>query len=151
MFDGIEWNQLEYVIELGPGTGRFTEELHQNLPTHCKVLVLELNSTFIPKLQERYGKRFEIIEGSADEFESLVAERGWPRIDLIVSGLPFTLPEPVKTNLFEAILRQTKKNTRYRWFTYFPRMMEPHYRDFDFDKVRTIYWNIPPLHVYRVN
>ncbi|MDA0912188.1 MAG: hypothetical protein O2818_00925 [Bacteroidetes bacterium] len=151
MFDGIEWDELEYVVELGPGTGRFTEQMHAFLPLGCKVLVIELNPTFIPKLRERFGDRFEIIEGSADEFEALINERGWPRIDLIVSGLPFTLPEPVKTNLFNAILRQTKKNTRYRWFTYFPRLMEPHYQDFDFEKVRTVYWNIPPLSVYRVN
>ena len=92
MFEGIDLSQQAYVVELGPGTGCFTRELYANVPETCNVIVIELNPDYIPHLRSAYGDRFEIIQGSAADLDAYVEERGWPRIDLIVSGLPLPCP-----------------------------------------------------------
>lgn len=151
MFEGVDWTKMEYVIELGPGTGSFTRELYANLPRHCKVLIIELNADYIPSLQRRFGDRFEIIEGSADDFEEQMKTRNWPKADLVVSGLPFTLPKTVQDKLYASLLAQTEQGAVFRWFTYFPFLMKPHFRAFSFRLVKGVWFNLPPLWVYTVN
>ncbi len=151
IFEGIDLSQQAYVVELGPGTGCFTRELYANVPETCKVIVIELNPDFIPHLRSEYGDRFEIIKGSAADLDAYVEERGWPRIDLIVSGLPFTLPSPVSQPLMATLRKRTDAGAVYRWFTYFPWMMEWHYRRFAFRRVRSVFRNLPPMWIYTVN
>ena len=50
MFEGLDMSAMEYVVELGPGTGCFTKELMAQLPASAEVLMLEINPTFCPKL-----------------------------------------------------------------------------------------------------
>ena len=83
MLSGIEVDQLNHVVELGPGTGSFTRELYDRLPESCQVLVIELDASYVARLQEQ---SFEIVQASAHELDTLVAERGWPTVDLIISG-----------------------------------------------------------------
>ncbi len=151
MLRGLDLEALEFVVELGPGTGSFTRELYARLPERCKVLVIELDSGYVRRLQEQYGGRFDIVQASACEFDALVLERGWPRVDLIISGLPFVLPEPVKASLWSALKRQTQQGTVYRWFTYMPPLMKRHYREFDMNLVRRVWANLPPMWIYSVN
>lgn len=151
MFQGIEWSELGYVVELGPGTGCFTRELNANLPLSCKVLIIELNHDYIPHLRAVYGERMEIINGSAADMDAYVRERGWPRVDLIVSGLPFTLPSEVMQPLMASLIQHTQTGTVYRWFTYFPKMMKRRYGTLPYRKVRSVVRNLPPMHVYTVN
>jgi phospholipid N-methyltransferase len=110
-----------------------------------------LNADYIPSLQRRFGDRFEIIEGSADDFEEQMKTRNWPKADLIVSGLPFTLPKTVQDKLYASLLAQTEQGAVFRWFTYFPFLMKPHFRAFSFRLVKGVWFNLPPLWVYTVN
>jgi len=151
MFEGVDWSALSHVVELGPGTGSFTRELHENVPPHCKVMLIELNADYIPFLKSKYGDRFEIVQGSAENFEELVKSSGWPKVDLIVSGLPFTLPQSVKKPLYNSLLAQSQQGTIFRWFTYFPWLMKPHFKAFPFRCVKGVWFNLPPLWVYSVN
>ena len=151
MFQGIDWSGLEYVVELGPGTGCFTQELYAHVPRGCKVLVIELNPDYIPHLRAVYGDRFEVVHGSAANLDAFIAERGWPRLDLIVSGLPFTLPSEAMQPLMASLVKHTQRGTVYRWFTYFPKMMERRYGALAYRKVRSVVRNLPPMHVYTVN
>ena len=109
MLRGIDVESLTHVVELGPGTGSFTRELHKRLPEDCKVLVIELDSGYVSRLQEQYGDRFEIVQASAHELDDLVNERGWPKVDLIVSGLPFTLPPDIRTSLWQVLQDRTDR------------------------------------------
>lgn len=151
MLCGLDLESLDYVVELGPGTGSFTRELYDRLPRHCSVLVVELEPGYVERLRKRYGDRFEIVQASAGDLDALLEERGWPRVDLIISGLPFVLPEQVKTSLWAALKRHTDRGAVYRWFTYMPPLMKPHYRGFDLNLVRRVWANLPPMWIYSVN
>jgi len=151
MLHGLDLEGLSHVVELGPGTGSFTRELYACLPEDCKVLVIELDQGYVQSLLGQYGDRFEIVQASAHELDDLVAERGWPKVDLIVSGLPFTLPKQVKTPLWQVLKGRTDSGTVYRWFTYMPPIMKRHYRQFDFRLVSRVWSNLPPMWIYSVN
>ena len=124
MLRGIDVKALTHVVELGPGTGSFTRELYDRLPKDCNVLVIELDVGYVQRLQEQYGDRFEIVQASAHELDDLVHERGWPKVDLIVSGLPFTLPPEIRKSLWSILQGRTDQGTTYRWFTYMPPIMK---------------------------
>ena len=151
MLDGLDLGKMQYVVELGPGTGCFTQELYDRLPEGCKVLVVELEKAYVKDLEARFGHRFEIVQASAHEIADLIAERAWPRVDLVLSGLPFVLPQEVKRELWLTLQQLTSKGTTYRFFTYVPPIMKRHYRDFDLRLVRGVAGNLPPMWIYSVN
>lgn len=151
MLTGLDLSSLEYVVELGPGTGCFTQELFDRLPSHCQVLVIELDEGYVANLKARFGDRFEVVQASAHELDALIEERGWPRVDLVLSGLPFVLPEAVKKVLFASLLNRTGSGTVYRFFTYMPPIMKKHYCDFNLRLVKGVAANFPPMWIYSVN
>ncbi len=151
MFQGIKIEKMSYIVELGPGTGCFTQELYANVSRDCKVLIIELNTAYIQFLRDKYGDRFEIIQGSAADLDALIEERDWPRVDLIVSGLPFTLPSEVMQAVMKSLQKRTESGTIYRWFTYFPWIMERYYARFTIRQVQSVFLNFPPMWIYTVN
>ena len=46
MCDKIDFNNARYIVELGPGTGVFTEELLKRAHPDCRIVVIELNEKF---------------------------------------------------------------------------------------------------------
>jgi len=151
MLDGLDLGSMEYVVELGPGTGVFTDLLAQRLPATCKVLLIELEEVYIEPLQENYDDRFEVVRCSACNLQSLLNERGISRVDLVISGLPFNMPSEVKTKLQKTLLNLTETGTTMRWFTYFPWVMKKHYSQFNMKRANFILWNFPPMWIYTVN
>jgi len=151
MVNGLDLNAMKYVIELGPGTGVITDILAEQLPSNCKILLIELEKEFIAPLQKKYDHRFEVVNCSASCLEDLLNERNVSQVDLVISGLPFTLPEDVKKPLYSTLLKLTEGGTCMRWFTYFPFLMKKHYKQFPFKKSCFVGWNFPPMWIYTVN
>ena len=151
MVKGLNLGQMKYVVELGPGTGAFTDILAKRLSNDCKVLLIELEHSFIKNLENKYDHRFEIVEASASELENLLNDRGIDNVDLVISSLPFNMPERVKNKLQDTLIKLTEKGTCLRWFTYFPWLMKKHYKRFNFEKAYFVAWNFPPMWIYTVN
>ena len=114
MVKGLDLESMECIVELGPGTGVFTDILYERLPNSCRVLLIELEESFIENLQDKYDDRFEVIQSSACELDSILAERGIKKVDLVISGLPFNMPDEVKIKLQGTLLNLTEKGTCMR-------------------------------------
>src|SRR6266567_556341 len=71
------------VVELGPGTGAFTEPLLQRLHQRGRLLALEISATNIELLRRRFP-RCRVIHDSA---ENLASHLGGGKADCIISGL----------------------------------------------------------------
>ena len=151
MLKGLDVEAMRYVVELGPGTGVFTQELYDRLHPEAQVLVIELDEGYVASLNARFGGRFDIVQASAGDLDSLVSERNWPRVDMVVSGLPFVLPQEVKEPLLASIKGHTEQGAVLRFFTYMPPLMKPHYHMFDLRCVCFVGQNFPPMWVYSVN
>ena len=151
MLAGIDFEAVRYVVELGPGTGVFTQEILNRVHSDAEVLAIELEESYIEKLEFFENPQFEVIQGSACGMRGLVQEKGWPKVDLVISSLPFVLPVDVKEKLFTYLQECTQNGTTFRWFTYLPALMKPHYREFGFELHGFVPRNFPPMWIYTVN
>ena len=81
------------VVELGPGTGAFTEVIQQRLAGRGRHLALELNAAWAADLGRRFAE-VESVCADARAMPKLLADRGL-RADVVVSGLPWAAHAPV--------------------------------------------------------
>mgnify|MGYP001305944415 CR=1 FL=1 len=151
MVKGLNLGKMKYVVELGPGTGVFTDILAERIPSDCKVLLVELEGSFIEHLENKFDNRFEVVQSSACKLKRLLKDRGVDNVDLVISSLPFNMPEEIKYKLQDTLIWLTDNGTCMRWFTYFPWLMKKHYKRFNFKKTAFVVWNFPPMWIYTVN
>lgn len=77
------------IIELGPGTGIFTEEILRLLPKDGLLISIEKNKVFADYLSDKIkDKRFKLYNGDACNMSLYLEENGYEKVDYIVSGLP---------------------------------------------------------------
>lgn len=85
------------ILEIGPGTGSFTNELIARLRTDDHLTIVELNPRFVALLKdrlrsdERWSTRSGQVELIATSILDLAPARGY---DSIVCGLPFSNFQP---------------------------------------------------------
>ncbi len=92
MLDCVDVSGARRAVELGAGEGAVTAGLRQRLPADTTLLAVELNGDFAKKLRHRFDTPgVEVHNQSAVELPELLAEHGWQTVDLVVSGLPWTL------------------------------------------------------------
>ncbi len=151
MLHGIDFSSVQTVVELGPGTGVFTEEILKRCKPSTKVLLIELERDYVTLLQRKFGNRVVVENASAHLLDSILAKHGITKVDLIISGLPFSLPHEVKEQLFASLCAHTKRGTQYRFFTYNPPLMKRVYAGLPIHKISFVSRNLPPLWVYGIN
>lgn len=102
MLDMANLEQARVVVELGAGTGAYTEEILKRLRPDARFLALETDAELVSTLSGRFDDpRLRIIHGSAESVEEHLEGE---KVDVIVSAIPFTsLPVPVKKNIFKEI------------------------------------------------
>ena len=104
MLDMANVEQARVVVELGAGTGVYTEEVLKRLRPDARFLAVEIDPDLVSTLSGRFDDpRLQIIQGSAESVEEHLEGE---KVDVIVSGIPFTsLPVSVKNNIFKEITR----------------------------------------------
>lgn len=150
MFAHIDFSSINVVVELGPGTGVFTEEILKRCKPDTKVILIEIEESYIKLLREKFGNRVTIEKASAHILESILVKHGIDKADLIISGLPFMLGG-VEGELFETIKKHTKNGAIYRFFTYNPPAMKQMYKNLPIRKISFVLRNFPPLWIYGIN
>ena len=136
----------DVIVELGPGTGVFTQELLKNFPLN-RVLAVEFNHAFVTRLQKTMPAA-TVIEGCASRLPELLAAQGIPpgKVSAVVSGLPLlSLDRKLSEAVIRAIATVLRPGGRYVQFTYSQRAWrkfavpgfraEPHHR---------VWLNVPP-------
>lgn len=150
MINNIDFDSCNCIIEFGPGTGVFTEELIICKKVETKLLLIESNTEFYNLLKSKYGhiKNMYIINDSAEKIGYYIDRYNIESVDYIVSGLPFTsLPK----DMAEKILNNTKeilKDTGI-FITFQYTMLKKSFISNFFKniKVRKEFINFPPAYV----
>ena len=144
------------VVELGPGTGAFTDLIAERLGGRGHHLAVELN----PRLAALLGRRhpgLDVTVAGAAELPGLLAARGLGGADVVVSGLPwaaYPVTGPRLTDVIAGCLGPDGAFTQftYVWSRWAPPARRQHrwLRD-AFEEVvpsRTVWPNLPPALVY---
>ena len=150
MLAGIDFSQVEVVVELGPGTGVFTAEILRQCKPETTVILIEIEESYVKLLREKFGSRVIVEQASAHLMETIVAKNTDKKVGLIISGLPVRLPA-VKEALFASIKKYTEAGAYYRFFSYLPPLVKHEYRELPVRKLSFVLRNVPPLWVYGIN
>lgn len=146
----------DVVVELGPGTGVFTERILSVKPADSQYVGVEINNDFVEHLQEAYPEA-TIHHGAAEDLQEILAAAEQDSCDRIISGLPWAAFHPDRQmNLLETLHDALSSDGRFLTFSYTPFHHLPRGRTFRSalgDTFSTVHktdtvFNLPPAFVY---
>ena len=151
MIEKIDFENAECIVEYGPGTGVFTEELIKRKQKDTVLLVIELNKDLYDLLINKYGgtKNIYIIHDSAENITDYINKFGFKYVDYIVSGLPFAaFPEDLSNAILSNTVKILKKDGKFITFQY--TLLKKNLMKQFFKDIHTTYEfrNIPPAFIF---
>lgn len=142
------------VLELGPGTGVFTEALLKRGLVPEQLTLVELDERFANLLSRRFpGAR--IVQGSAARLSAAGVGRD-VTYSAVISGLPL-LSMPTRTifRIVEGVARRLGPSGNLYQFTYGARCPVAYAilerLGLEASLLGTVMWNLPPASVYRIS
>ncbi|MFI6387747.1 class I SAM-dependent methyltransferase [Nonomuraea sp. NPDC050540] len=145
------------VVELGAGTGAFTQVIQRLLDGRGHHIAVESNEQFARRLAARFPT-VDVVAGNARQLPALLTRRGHLPADVIVSGLPWAAFPPAKQrDVLDAVVGSLSREGAFTTFAYAHlRWATPARRlrrslEASFEEVvvgRTIWANIPPAFIY---
>jgi phospholipid N-methyltransferase len=145
------------VVELGPGTGVFTAAIQQRLAGRGHHLAIEVDEVFAGMLRDRYPG-VDVVHADAEELPEMLALRGIPAADVVVSGLPWAAFPPSRArDILTSVASSTAPHGAFTTFAYLHALWTPPARRLrrelaaTFEEVvpgRTVRVNLPPALVY---
>ncbi|MEU3076418.1 class I SAM-dependent methyltransferase [Streptomyces laurentii] len=169
MTEGIGLERARTVVELGPGTGVFTDAVLDRLGPGARLVAVELNPVLAARLSgTRRDPRLTVVQGSAADLAALMAGlaaeatadvAGLGPVDAVVSGLPWTvMPRELRGRALDAVTDVLAPGGRFTTFAYLHAAWTPPARHFTaelarrFERVERspVVWpNLPPAFVHR--
>jgi len=153
--NACEFAPSDTIVELGPGTGNFTQLLSERLNQSGRLVALELSETNVQVLRRRFP-RGEIHFDSAEHLAKYVrpqTARG------VVSGLAWGNMLPaLQDRVMNAVMDALAPGGQFvafayvhaRWFPTTLRFRKLMFREFTRVETTPIIWrNLPPAYVYR--
>src|SRR3989344_6150597 len=101
--------ECKYIVEYGGGDVAVTKELVRHLASDGRIAVIELNKRFAAALKEIKDDRLSVIEGDVVVIAKNLAAIGLPRIDAVISSMPFSFLGGTKRN---ELIRHTARSLR---------------------------------------
>ncbi len=146
------------IVEYGPGTAVFTEEILRKKDPDALFFAMEVNERFVEATRQRCPGVTVHHDGAQNTIKYL-REAGHEKCDLIISGLPWTrFDDALQNEILDATYDILKPGGRFLTFGYTISPLMPTGRAFfyhklpgKFGKVRRsspIWKNFPPCRVY---
>jgi phosphatidylethanolamine/phosphatidyl-N-methylethanolamine N-methyltransferase len=146
------------VVEIGPGTGVFTDKIIDNIHSDAHFFVIELNQELHSNFEKKYPD-IKAYNNCASELSAIMKEEKIESIDAVISGLPWaSFPENLQNEILDAIVESLAPGGVFTTFAYLQGFLMKGAHRFrnllkkKFDKVetsRTVWVNFPPAFVYR--
>ena len=150
MLSKVDWDNTQLFVEYGPGVGTFTRPILEKLGPDAKLVTIDTNADFTGYLRESIDDpRLVPVTGSAADVEKILEDRGLPKADFILSGLPFsTLPPGVGDAIAEATSKVIRPGGAFLVYQFSPKVRDfiaPHFDRID----RGFEWiNVPPATLF---
>jgi phospholipid N-methyltransferase len=150
MIESIDFEKDKVLVELGPGTGVFTEIFLEKMPEDAILFVFELNDRFYEQLNEKiHDKRVHVIHDTAEKVEEYLQKYGYEKADAILSSLPLAMfNKELRDSVLSASKNALKPGGTYVQFQYSLQAKKELERTFKKVKIRWTPRNFPPAFVY---
>mgnify|MGYP001604136473 CR=1 FL=1 len=147
----LDLEQAKFVIELGPGEGVAMRAILPKLASDARYVAIERNPTFVIALRNGLDPRASVLEGRAQDLETLLPD-DIGRTDVVVASIPFTY---LKKDERRAVVSSVKKmlrpgGTLVVFHQYTPLMVPYLAKEFDEVKVEFEALNVLPCFMMSV-
>jgi phospholipid N-methyltransferase len=148
MLSSVDFEKDRIIVELGPGTGVFTDLIISRMHPDAKLIVFELNERFCEALKNRIkDPRVKIIHDSAENISKYLDEG--EQCDVVVSSLPLMVfPAELRNDVIQAAYDSLRKSGMYVQFQYSLQSKKLLESVFKSVKVKFTLKNFPPAFVY---
>ncbi|RDU64020.1 class I SAM-dependent methyltransferase [Helicobacter sp. MIT 14-3879] len=152
----INIEKAKNIIEIGAGTGVFTQTILSKKNPNANFFAIEINPKMAAKLSNKVEK-LDIEVGSASNLTYMMNKRGMKGADAIISGIPWAMLKKMEQKeLLEEIYNALNNGGYFTTFAYIlPTIMATNFKNQLINmfgaNIRTskIVWqNIPPAFVY---
>lgn len=147
----FDFSEPRVIAEFGPGEGCHTREILRHLMPGSRMILFELDPELAEHLREQFASddRVEVLNVDAAMLPVELAHRGIDRCDYVVSGIPFSILEPMKKRqLLQAIYDSLKDEPHAAFVIYqVTAELRAHSRMFPRQKSEYCLQNIPPMFV----
>lgn len=151
MIEGVNFNMCNCIVELGPGTGIFTDEILKKRNANTTLILIEYNSDFYKKLKSKYSniKNIYIINDSAENIDYYINKYEINKVDYIVSGLPFaSLPKEMSESILDkckCVLGYKGSFIAFQYTKFKKSLINKYFKDININREIL---NIPPAYVF---
>lgn len=155
--DIAELSKADSVIELGPGTGVFTEKIIKKKQKEANFIAIESNASFVAATKSRCPQA-TICHNNAIHAKKILKDYGMSRCDCIISGLPWaSFSNQLQNKLLNTVFDILQPGGRFLTFAYLQGLILPGGIIFRekiqsyFPKVTTskpVWLNTPPAVIY---
>ena len=148
MLENLPWDRIDSIVELGAGTGVFTEYIAAHKKKDCKAVILEQDNLMRGQLEARFPA---LCYGSqAENLPFILQKFGLDKVDCIVSGLPFAIfTKELRKQILCAAKCSLKPNGQFIAFQYSLQMYPTFKKNFAEVGLGFELRNFPPAFVYR--
>ncbi len=150
MLNHIPIKDSKIIIELGPGTGVFTEKILGMLGENTQLIVIELNDIFYHELETKFKHpNLHLKHDSADQIGFYLKELGFEKADLIISSLPLAnFPPDLRNRLLLTAKKYLSKDGKFIQFQYSLQSRKALKRIFHSVRLDFTAFNFPPAFIY---
>ena len=156
--DGCELRARNTVVEIGPGTGAFTELILQRMRRQSLFFAVEINGHNVRELRRRFPS-LNVYRDSAEKLPQYLSLHHRRQADCIISGLAWgNMLPPTQRRIFDAVVSSLAPGGLFTTFAYvhaywFPTSLQFRRRlarHFSRIEATPIIWNnLPPAFIYR--
>ncbi|NOU96531.1 methyltransferase [Paenibacillus sp. LMG 31456] len=147
MLEPVMWDEISTIVELGAGTGVFTEAIHASKHSDCKVAVFEKDDEMRNRLQGLYSE-FDFCK-NAVELKKSLSDLGINKADVIISGLPFAnFSQSDRSQIISQIKEILHEDGVFVTFQYSLQMKKMLQEEFAHMRIHLVPWNMPSAFVY---
>ena len=158
MVDWFEWDQIRNVVEFGPGTGVFTQAIHERLHPEGKFFAVE-KSAEMAEVTRKRCPNVKVYNDSVTHIARLCQQESIEKIDAVICGLPWAyFPESLQTEIIESMLGVLDPKAQFATFAYWQGVILPAGSRFNrrlrntfasVERSPSVWLNLPPAFVYR--
>lgn len=146
------------IVEFGPGTGVFTQEILHSLLPGQRFFAIEVNPDFVASLSREYPG-LHVHLGCASDLPDFCKKENVKSVDCVISGLPWAnFPDALQRKILGNMLEVMPKGAAFVTFAYLQGLVMPSGKNFKrnlkehFSEVEcsgVIWRNLPPAIIYR--
>jgi phospholipid N-methyltransferase len=145
----VSASKARVVVELGPGIGGTTRAILDALPEQSRLLAIEINPDFIPRLRAETDPRLIVHSGCAERIREALDQYGLGRPDLVISGIPFsTMPVTLGRSILRAVWSSLKPGGRFIAYQVSGRVARLGQELLGTPETDLTLLNVPPMRLY---